>query len=281
MHHMRIACHAWAYNNLPLEEAMGTIARLGFRYIDLGSGPHLDVNRAAAHPDTEAAAICQLLDQFGLTLTDLYLLLPYINAPDPAQREAQLSLFERLVPFAVALGTPGITVSPGIVQKEDGPEHSLARSIPALLRMIQAAEDTDLRIAFEPHMDSVAQKPKQALLLLEAVPGLSVTLDYAHFACQGIVRREIEPLMEHVAHVQIRQAKRNVLQTAYGDGTINLQQLLQDLYDAEYRGALCVEYMTTFGWHGMKKVSISTEVVRTRDALRLARDRIETAPKTS
>jgi sugar phosphate isomerase/epimerase len=264
MHHMRIACHAWAYNNLPLEEAMGTIARLGFRYIDLGSGPHLDVNRAAAQPDTEAATIRQLLDRFGLTLTDLYLLLPHINAPDPAHRETQLSLFERLVPFAVALRTPGITVSPGIVQKEDGLDHSLARSIPALLRMIQAAEDTDLRIAIEPHMDSVAQKPKQALLLLEAVPGLSITLDYAH-----------------VAHVQIRQAKRNVLQTAYNDGTINLQQLLQDLYDAEYRGALCVEYMTTFGWHGMKKVSISTEVVRTRDALRLARDRIETTSKTS
>jgi sugar phosphate isomerase/epimerase len=280
MVHFQIACHAWAYNNLPLEEAMGTIARLGFRYIDLGSGPHLDVNRAAAHPETEATAIRQLLDRFALTLTDLYLLLPHINSPDPAQREAQISLFERLVPFAVALRTPGITISPGIVQREDGPEHSLARSIPALLRMIQAAEETDLRISFEPHMDSVAQKPEQALLLLGAVPGLSVTLDYAHFVCQGVVRREIEPLMEHVAHVQIRQAKRNVLQTAYNEGTINFQQLLQDLNEAGYRGALAVEYMTTFGWHGMKKISISTEIVHTRDALRVARERLESAPKT-
>jgi sugar phosphate isomerase/epimerase len=280
MYHMQIACHAWAYNNLPLEEAMGTIARLGFRRIDLGSGPHLDVHRAAAHPETEAAAIRQLLDRFALTLTDLYLLLPHINSPDAAQRETQISLFEQLVPFAVALHTPGITISPGIIQKEDGPEHSLARSIPALLRMLQAAEDTDLRISFEPHMDSVAQKPAQALLLLDAVPGLSITLDYAHFVCQGIVRREIEPLMEHVAHVQVRQAKRGVLQTAHNEGTVNLQQLVQDLHDAGYRGALTIEYMTTFGWHGMKKISISTESVRTRDALRVARDRIETAPKT-
>jgi sugar phosphate isomerase/epimerase len=145
--------------------------------------------------------------------------------------------------------------------------------------MLQAAEDTDLRISFEPHMDSVAQKPDQALLLLGAVPGLSITLDYAHFVCQGIVRREIEPLMEHVAHVQVRQAKRGVLQMAHNEGTVNLQQLVQDLHDAGYRGALAIEYMTTFGWHGMKKVSISTETVRTRDALRVARDRIETAPK--
>ena len=95
--------------------------------------------------------------------------------------------------------------------------------------MLLAAEDTDLRISFEPHMDSVAQKPEQARLLLEAVPGLSVTLDYAHFVCQGIVRREIEPLVEHVAHVHIRQAKRNVLQTRHEDGAMNIQQLLQDL----------------------------------------------------
>ncbi len=168
---MQIACHAWSYNNLPLEEAIGTIARLGFRYIDLGTGPHLDVDSAAEFPEAEAAKIQKLLDHFGLTLTDLYLMLPYTNSPDPAQRDAELSLFERLIPFAVALGTPGITISPGIVQK-DGLDHSLARAVPALLRMLAAAEDTDLRISFEPHMDSVAQRPDNALLLLQAVPAL-------------------------------------------------------------------------------------------------------------
>ncbi|MBN2304304.1 MAG: sugar phosphate isomerase/epimerase [Anaerolineae bacterium] len=279
MQTMQIACHAWAYNNLPLEEAVGTIARLGFRYVDLGSGPHLDINRAAAYPEAEASNIRQLLERFNLTLTDIYLMLPFTNAPDPARREAQLTLFERLVPFAVALGTPGITVSPGIIHK-DGQEHSLARAVPALLRMLQAAEDSDLRISFEPHMDSATQTPEQALLLLEAVPGLSVTLDFAHFLYQGIVSREIEPLLEHVAHVQIRQAKRGSLQTSHSEGTMNIPQLLQDLHNAGYRGALTVEYMTTFGWHGMKQVSIGQETVRTRDALRAARAHFDTSSPT-
>jgi sugar phosphate isomerase/epimerase len=273
---MQIACHAWAFNNLPLEQAAGTIARLGFRYIDLGSGPHLDVEHAAAQPDAEAGKIRQLLDRFNLTLTDLYLLLPHINAPNPAQRRVQLALFARLVPFAVELGTPGITISPGIIQR-DGAEHSLARAVPALLQMLQAAEDTDLRISFEPHMDSVAQSPEQALLLLEAVPGLSVTLDYAHFVCQGIVRREVEPLLEHVAHVHVRQAQRGALQSAYEDGTINLTQLVEDLHTRGYRDTLTVEYMTMFGWHNMRQVNIGQETVRTRDALRAIRARLESA----
>jgi len=270
---MEIACHAWAYNNLSLEDAIGTIARLGFRNIDLGTGPHLDVDRAAAYPEAEANAVRDLLAPFDLTLTDLYIMLPHVNSPDPARREAQLTLFERLIPFALALGTPGITLSPGIIHA-DGPDHSLARAVPALMRMLAAADDTDLRISFEPHMDSVAQHPEQALILLNAVPGLSVTLDYAHFLCQGIVRREIEPIMEHVAHVQVRQAKRNCLQTAHHDGILNIPQLLEDLHRVGYRGALTVEYMTTFGWHGMQPVSISQETVRTRDALRIARARL-------
>ncbi|HEX3050286.1 MAG TPA: sugar phosphate isomerase/epimerase family protein [Aggregatilineaceae bacterium] len=274
---LQIACHAWSFNNLSLEDAIGTIARLGFRYIDLGTGPHLNVDSAAENPQAEASKILHLLDQFHLTLTDLYLMLPFINSADPEARETQLHLFEQLIPFATALGTPGITISPGIVQK-DGFDHSLARSVPALMRMLQAAEDTDLRISFEPHMDSVAQKPEHALLLLEAVPGLSITLDYAHFVFQDLERREIQPLMEHVAHVQIRQAKKGSLQTAHDEGTLNIQELLHDLHEADYRGSVCIEYMTTFGWHGMKKLSISHETVRTRDAIRAARSRIEAAP---
>lgn len=267
---MQIACHAWAYNNLSLEDAIGTIARLGFRFIDLGTGPHLMVDEAAAYPQAEAERIRQILDHFQLGISDLYLMLPYINAPSPARREADLTLFERLIPFAKALDTPGITVSPGIIHK-DGPEHSLARSIPGLMRMLRAAEETDLRISFEPHMDSVTQTPDQALLLLNAVPGLSITLDYAHFTYQGIVRRQIEPLYEHVAHVHVRQARRNVLQTAHADGTVNFAEVLEDLHAHGYRDTLTVEYMTTFGWHGMRAISISQETIRTRDMLRAAR----------
>jgi sugar phosphate isomerase/epimerase len=274
---MLIACHAWAYNNLPLEAALGTIARLGFRYVDLGTGPHLNINRVIAQPQAEAAAIRTMLDRFDLSLTDFYIMLPHINAPDPAQRSAELTLFGQLLAFATALGTPGVTLSPGLIQA-DGPEHSLARSVVALMRVLQAAEATDLRVSFEPHMDSVAHTPETSLLLLEAVPGLSLTLDYAHFACQGIEQAALKPLLEHVAHVQARQAARGRLQTAHNEGTIDLAQMVQSLYTYGYRGALTVEYMTTFGWHAMQKVNITRETVLTRDALRAARASLEILP---
>lgn len=276
---MQIACHAWAYNDRPLEEAIATIARLGFQNIDLGSGPHLDLEKAALQPGAEAGRIRALLEEFHLNLTDLYLLLPYINAPDPKRRTAQLALFERLIPFALALGTDGITVSPGILHP-DGAEHSLARSIPALMQMSQAMEDTDLRFSFEPHMDSPVTTPAQVVMIVECVPGLSLNLDYAHFIVQGYTLGDLMPLLPHAAHVHVRQAVKGRLQTPYDQGRLDLQVMMHDLANADYHGVLTVEYMTTVGWHGMMPVNITQETVKTRDALREIRQQLAEAQES-
>lgn len=265
-----IACHAWAFNDRPLEEAVATIARLGFQYIDLGSGLHLNIDRAATQPGVEAAYIRALLDDYQLKLSDLYILLPYINSPDPKQREDQFILLERLVPFAIALGTPGLTVSPGILHP-DGPEHSLARSLPALMRIGEILEDTDIRLSFEAHMDSPITKPETALLVLESIPGLNLTLDYAHFIVQGHKLPDLLPLLPYTAHVHLRQAVKGRLQTTFEQGRIDLAKVWADLQAGNYSGALTVEYMTTVGWHGMMSVNIPQETVKTRDALRRLR----------
>jgi sugar phosphate isomerase/epimerase len=264
---MRLACHTWAYNDKPLDEAIATIARLGFRYVDLGSGSHLNVDNAATRPGQEAEKIKALLEEHHLELTDLYLMLPYINSPDPKSRQAQLTLFERLIPFAIALGTPGITVSPGILQP-DGPEHALARSIPALLKMSEIIEDSDIRLCFEPHMDSAVITPAQALQLVEIIPSLSICLDYAHFVVQGYKLNELQKLLPYTAHVHVRQAVKGRLQTGFQQGRIDLKTALHDLKSASYNGVLTVEYMTTVGWHGMMAVNVTQETVKTRDALR-------------
>lgn len=268
----KIACHAWAFNDRPLEEAVATIARLGFRYIDLGSGPHLNQERAATDPGNEARRIQNLLSEFNLELTDLYLMLPYINSPDPKRRNTQVELFKRLVPFAIALGTPGITVSPGI-QHPDGADKSIARSLPALIELSRVIEDTDLRLSYEPHMDSSIITPEDALLMVETVPGLSLNLDYAHFIVQGYSLGDLNVLLEHTAHVQIRQAVKGRLQTPFDKGRIDLNLLLQDLKTANYHGVVTIEYMTTVDWHGMMRVNIPQETIKTRDAIRAIREK--------
>lgn len=266
---MQLACHAWAYNHLPLDEALGTIARLGFQAVDIGNGPHVNLDEAIHEPQQTAHHIRLLLDDFHLQITDLYLMLPHINAPDADRREQEMTRFEKLIPFVAELGTPGITVLPGVVL-EDGPDHALARVIPALQRMVDAVEDTDFRLSVETHIKSAISNPKRALLLLEAVPGLSLTLDIAHFVAQGITWEAIRELFEYTAHIQVRQAAPRNLQSRFDDGVLNLKQLVEDLAAADYHGALSVEYLPS----KEQPLSITQEIVKTRDALRQARQQV-------
>jgi sugar phosphate isomerase/epimerase len=313
---LKLACHTWGFSDQPLAEAIQTIARLGFNYIDLGSGPHLDIDSAARSPEAEAKIIREMLDDFNLEVTDLYLLLPALASVDEGRRLYEIKQFERLLPFAVALGTPGITLSPGIGTPEIknariprlemyttpiAPEDLAAEAelepsifeedptaeepdpepppptpfdyaIDSFQRIIEIIEDTDLRLSFEPHTDSVAPTPEKALELLETVPGLSLTLDWAQFTAQGIVSREIEPLLPHTAHVQVRQAARGRLQTPYHEGIIDLRQVVSLLVQNDYRGAISVEYMNRAGTeHGVVGFDVIREASLTRDTLRKAR----------
>lgn len=268
---LEFSCHTWAFTDLTLPEALGTIARLGFRYADIGSGTNFNAARAADSPLRAAQDIRADLDLFNLRVGDLYLMLPRISLADEAKRGRDLELYRALVPFAVELGAPGITLSPGLAHPPEDLQ-AFDRVTAALREMVGIGQSAGLRISIEPHLDSMAETPEAALKLLKDVPGLSLTLDWAHLVCQDIFHDEIIKLLPHARHIQIRQAARAQLQTPFDQGRINVQRVVADALAAGYDGIICVEYMNTPGWHGMMAVNAVRESARMRDELRAARD---------
>lgn len=270
---MEITCHSWAFNDLTLPEALGTIARLGFRYVDLGTGPHLNPARAA-NPQTRQAVLRELhgdLEMFNLKIADLYLMLPRISVNDEKKRNTDIMLFKALMPFAQTIRIAGITVSPGLVHPEDD-EEAWERTVSALREMQQAAHESRIALSIEPHLDSMAATPERALRLVEEVEGLQITLDLAHMACQGIKLKKLQDLLPHTRHVQLRQARRNKLQTPFDKGKIDLAEFIAALREVKYEGFLGIEYMQTVDWHGMQSVNSIVEVSRMRDELRALRE---------
>ncbi len=270
---MEITCHSWAFNDLTLPEALGTIARLGFRHVDLGTGPHLNPARAA-NPQTRHVVLRELrgdLEMFNLQLADMYLMLPRISVNDEKKRSTDIMLFKAMLPFAQAIRAAGITVSPGLVHPDDD-EEAWERTASALREMQQAAQEAQIPLSIEPHLDSMAATPERALRLVEEVEGLQITLDIAHMACQGIKLKKFQDLLPHTRHVQIRQARRNKLQTPFEKGIIDLAEFIGALHDANYTGFLSIEYMQTVDWHGMQAVNSIVEVSRMRDELRTLRE---------
>ena len=270
---MQFGCHAWGFNHKSLGEALGTIARMGFRYVDIGNGPHFNTSRAASDPHSVATEIKQDLATFHLQLSDLYLMLPRIGAEDEATRLAEVALFVSLLPFAVALGTPGITVSPGTVGTNPR-EEVLERAIGSLRQMQQASHHVGLPLSFEPHLDSVAHTPDHMSALLGAVEGLQLTLDWGHLVAQAIRPHKVAHLLPSVRHVHIRQAAPMRLQTPFDQGVLDLENVMMLLHEAQYGGIITVEYTRSIGWHGAADVSTVEESLQMRDTLKALRTRL-------
>jgi sugar phosphate isomerase/epimerase len=266
---MDIACHTWGFTDLTLGEALGTIARMGFRHVDIGSGQHVNAAKAATNPRRAAAEIAEELALYKLNVTDLYIMLPRISSPEEDKRTKEIELFKALLPFAAALPTAGITLSPGLAQPaEDTAAYD--RAVAALREMLSAAREAGIPLSIEPHLDSLAPSPDAALRLLEDVPGLQLTLDWAHMVCQDIFHDEIVRLLPHTRHIQMRQAARRQLQTPFERGRIDIPRVLADVNASGYAGAVCIELMTTIGWHGMMKVDPLRESLKMRTALKNA-----------
>jgi len=269
------SCHTWGFNDLTLVEALGTIARMGFRYVDIGTGEHLNLTQLAQSTNRQKLIVdlTEHLRTFNLKVADVYLMLPRISVDDDKKRETDIALFKALLPIAKAINANGITISTGLIHPADDTE-AYQRTIASLTEMTAFAESREMPISIEPHLDSMAQTPAQTLKILEDVKGLDITLDWAQMICQNISETDIQSLLPRTRHVHIRQAARNQLQVPYERGRIQPDKVMEMLNKADYHGNICIEYMQMTGWHGMLEVDSMTECVAMRDALKVARDAV-------
>jgi sugar phosphate isomerase/epimerase len=270
---LQFSCHSWGFNDVTLVEALGTIARLGFRYVDIGTGSHLNTARATA-PATREAMLKEVLndlDMFNLQVADVYLMLPRISADDETKRDTDIKVFKALLPFIKLMNAKGITVSSGLVHPPEDVE-AFERTVSALRDMLEAAQKAGLPLSIEPHLDSMAQTPAQAHQLLQKVEGLQITLDWAHMVCQKAKPADIVSLLPHTRHVQLRQAAPNKLQTPYDKGKIEFAEVWKELQNHQYQGFISIETLQTLNWHGTMKVNNTTESALLRDKLRELRD---------
>jgi sugar phosphate isomerase/epimerase len=295
---IEFSCHTWAFNDMTLQEALGTVARLGFRYADIGSGPHLNLIKVAADPRRVASEVTSDLRIFNLKLADIYLLLPQLSVEEESKRRREIDLIKAAMPFLRAVGTPGITLSPGMAQPtpqipaelEDderaeaeanaqaSAQAAYDRTRDALAEIVEMAGD-DLEVSIEPHLDSMAEDLAVARRLLDDIPGLSLTVDWAHLVCADVKEPQIASLLPHARHVQIRQAAKGKLQTSYARGKIDAAAVIDLLRSAGYDRTLCIEVLQLTGWHGAAEVNSILEVVAMRDALREARDAASAIPR--
>lgn len=250
------------------------MARLGFRRADVGGGQGLNLAGATRQPRAVAAEVKAELALYNLSLGDLFLMLPRISLADDERRLKEVETFKALLPFAVELGTPGITVSPGVAHNLEEDPTALDRTIDSLKAMTAAAVEAGLPVSIAPHVDSMATTPQGARALIDAVEGLKLTLDWASLIYGGAKYEDIAALIPRSRHMQVRGAAKGQLQLGMDRNKIDLARLVEDAIIAGYDGSICVSLIQSAGRHRVAKINPLSEAASLRDALKAARDTI-------
>jgi len=274
---IRLACADSAFPKLSHDGSLAVISDLGFEAVDVCSFtgyPHTPPEDVLADPARAADVVSARLDRFGLAASDMFMILggsydeQALNHPDAAVRERALEDFARFVAFSRRIGSPGITVLPGMHYDGVPGERSLELAAEQLNVRAQLAGEAGLRLAFEPHFGSLAETPATALALIERTPEVGFALDYSHFVYQGIAQDEIDALLPRTHHFHVRQAAPGVIQARTREGTIDFVRIRDALLAQGYDGYFALEYQWEDGWLDFSRVDCIAETAELRDLLR-------------
>ena len=133
--------------------------------------------------------------------------------------------------------------------------------------MVPMANSHGVELSVEPHVGGLLKSPNACLAFIDAVPGLKLTLDYAHFACMGFPQTEIDPLARHAAHVHMRQARPGALQAKLAEGTLDFVAMVETLRSVDFEGFLSIEYVHQ-NYMNTLFDDVLTETIQMRNLLR-------------
>src|ERR1017187_10353759 len=219
---------------LPHDQALNLIAMLGFEGVDIGlfeGRSHLQPSAQFRHLPRNARELKRKLGDRGLRLADVFLqtapefvsLAP--NHPDPRRRAKARQLFEQTLEYTSECGGKHVSALPGVFFQQECRAASFGRCCEELAWRCEQARSEGITFAVEAHIGSLAPAPKDALRLLQATPGLTLTLDYTHFVRRGIREAEVEPLIAYASHFHARAARKGRLQTSLKQNTINYARI--------------------------------------------------------
>ena len=280
---IKLACADFTFPLVSHETSLDLIASLGFKGVDVGffeGRSHVQPSTALKNPAAAARKLKTMCENRGLAIADLFLIPgPTVedlapNHPDATVRRKARDLFERSLAFAQACGAGHFSALPGIHWPTESRRDSTARCAEEMAWRVERASAAGLPFSIEAHTGSIVEKPAQVLALIKQVPGLRLTLDYGHFANQGLAAAAIEPLLPHAGHVHARGGCKGKIQVVAAENTIDFPRMAKALQRLKYTGWICLEYVWMDKWD-CNRVDNLSETVLLRDVLR---DALKPAP---
>ena len=273
---LKLACADFTFPLLSHDGVLDLIAALDLEGVGIGlfqDRSHLQPADEFKNLSRSAKRLARKVSDRGLKVADVYLQMALdfrswaINHPNGARRKKARDWFLRTLDYASICGATHVTALPGVRNDDEPARDSWGRCCDELAWRLDKARDQELVFSVEPHIGSIAPRPRSALRLVRDVPGLTLTLDYAHFTRQGIPDSEVEPLVQHSSHIHIRGARRGRLQASFSQSTIDFGRVVQVATRNKFRGWFEIEYVY-IDWEHCNECDTLAETIQYRDYLR-------------
>ncbi len=271
-----LACADFTFPLLSHDHSLDVISLLGVEGVDIGlfeGRSHLYPSSELEDPDAGGTSLRGRVEQRGLQVADVFLQMDpdftiyATNHPEAERRRKARDWFQRMLDYAAACNSPHVTCLPGVLFPDEAPADSFGRCCDELAWRVERARDMSLVFGTEAHVGSIVPTPQEALKLVQAVPGLTLTVDYTHFASRGIPDAESEPMLAYASHFHVRGAREGRLQCSFKDNTIDYGRIIEVMQATGYSGYIGLEYIW-IDWEHCNEVDNISETLLFRDFIR-------------
>ena len=246
------SCADYTFPLLSRSKRFALLQLLDFNYVDIGlfdRNSGLRPAELAASPSNFTRQLKGELEGSGLRASDLFLqigLEPAISAandPSPHVRSHNRKIFLLALELCSVLNCKHLTGLPGVRHDDVAEADDFALAIEEAGWRQQMAADAGIAYAIEPHLGSLCFDVARTRTLIDAVPGLTLTLDYGHFIARHIPSGAVHALLPYASHIHVRGSAPGRLQTPVSESQVDFDGMLQRLCRQKYSGLLAVEYV--------------------------------------
>lgn len=227
-----VACTSYPFQSLPLDQALGRMGELGFRYADVsiscapGSG-HMTPAQVREEPVAALEIVESAMERSRVRIVVFDLETRAFDLSERGQVEAVCRLARRA----------GV----GIVSVMRAATQDAGLDMRRLRDFHQVAKDFDVTL-------SVESQRKAALPIPEAVEmvgaaGIRITLDVGRMLAGGMPQESWGPVYPLVSHVHLYDAAEDGSRIPWGTGVVKPGPLIAGLKAAGYRGFVTAEYL--------------------------------------
>ena len=260
MFHDRLGCSSISFRHLPFDEALGTIAGLGFEEIDLGALPGVCDHVPFELTDADIRDVAARVAGSGLRVRSVNGDVGDLNAALDGDRLAQRAAhLDRLLLLARTVGARALVLPCGALSPE--PVRSVGEDIDLVARQLAVAGERAAAFGVELWTESLhyyrlCGTLDRAAALADRLEGTRVrhVLDLSHVVASGSTPQDAITALAssngrgpgdagggRIAHVHLRDAVPGNINLSIDNGSVDFAGALTALRNAGFDGHYSLE----------------------------------------